>query len=68
MKPEITNSEAVYAFALWLTSRFEQVTFSIHNSPETGIELAKRFCEANNWAIPEDLEMLEDTIETPPRG
>lgn len=65
MKPEITNSEAVHAFVMWLSSRFEQVTFSIHNNPETGLELAKRFCEANNWTVPKNLESLEDIIETP---
>jgi hypothetical protein len=67
MSKEITNAEAVYAFMLWLNSRFDQITLSQHNSPEPGLELAKRFCEANNWAIPKDMVTVGNALEIPPR-
>ena len=64
---DITNSEAIFYFVEWLNSRFDQTTFSLHNRPEPGLELAKRFCEANNWTIPKNFAKHENQdVDFPP--
>ncbi len=64
---KITQGEAVHGFVQWLTSRFEQVTFSIHNHSEKGLDLAERYCKAQGWKVPSSdrLDELDDTLETP---
>lgn len=56
-------SEALYGFAAWLTTRFDQVTFSQHNDSTVALELVERFRKLNGWDEPRD--GWENLIQTP---
>jgi len=44
----LNQSEAVYGFAGWLTSRKERTTMSASDDAAPIAELVKEFCEVNN--------------------
>lgn len=51
---QVTASEAVYAFAAWLTTREQAVTFSGHHEASTAADLVDKFVKAQGWAEPRD--------------
>ena len=52
-KKELSASEALYAFAAWLTSRKEAITFSSKHSAAPVAELVNTFIKTNNLPDPD---------------
>lgn len=52
MKEELSASEALWAFAGWLTSLEEPVTFSACHSATTAVDMIAEFCIENNLSEP----------------
>ena len=51
---ELTASEALYAFAGWLTSRKEVTMLSAHHDAAAAAELVTTFCEHNRLQDPRE--------------
>ena len=52
MADKVTPAEALYGFVAWLTTRFDQATFSQHNNSADALELVERYRKANDWDAP----------------
>lgn len=51
---QTTPSEAVYAFAGWLTSRKDEITMSGHHNAAPVADLVAAFCKSQEFAPPVD--------------
>ena len=49
---EPTASEAIYAFAAWLTTRDESITISAKHDAGSVASLVDQFVKHNKWAEP----------------
>ena len=54
MPKEITNTEAIYSFVSWLTTRSDQITISRHNDSAPALALVERFRKLNGWDPPRE--------------
>lgn len=63
MTDKVSPSEALYGFVAWLTTRFDQVTFSQHNDSAAAVDLVERYRKANGWDPPR--KGYEEDLETP---
>jgi hypothetical protein len=51
---ELTGSEALFGFCVWLTSREQPVTLSSRHDAAIVAELLREFCARNNLAPPRE--------------
>ena len=54
MSERITNTEALYGFVSWLSTRTDQVIVSRHNDSAPIIALVERFRKLNGWDRPRE--------------
>jgi len=55
MPNDMNGSESVYGLLAWLTCRNEETILSAHHNANPAVEIAKKFCEAN------DLEPIRES-------
>ena len=63
MKTILNQSEAVYGFVAWLTTREEKIVMSAYDDASPVVELVKQFCEANH--LPEVSEHWPNNLIHP---
>jgi hypothetical protein len=51
---KVTPSEAIFAFAAWLTQRDEEVIVSAHHEAGRVAELCGEYCKTQGWEEPRD--------------
>ena len=63
MKTILNQSEAVYGFAAWLTTREEKTVMSAYDDTASIVNLVKQFCEVNH--LPEVSEHWPNNLIHP---
>lgn len=51
---KLTASEALFGFMAWLTTRYQEVTFSAHHDAAPAANLVDEFCKVNELDDPRD--------------